>query len=80
MDSILGIRGISIKPQNVGQGYALYSIKKPSLQVGELSFTPASYYLAGPREDVYWEGSTLEEFEADVEDMAYDVREAVKGN
>lgn len=75
MDSILGIRGISIKPQGTGQGYALYSIKKPNLQVGELSFTPAAYYLAGPREDFYWEGSTLEEFEADVEDMACVVRE-----
>lgn len=78
MDSILGIRGISIKPQGTGQGYALYSIKKPNLQVGELSFTPAAYYLAGPREDFYWEGSTLEEFEADVEDMACVVREVVR--
>lgn len=78
MDSILSSRGISIKPQTAGQGYALYSIEKPNLQVGELMFTPAAYYLAGPRENIYWEGSTLEEFETDVEDMAYAVREVVK--
>lgn len=77
MDSILSSRGISIKPQTAGQGYALYSIEKPNLQVGELMFTPAAYYLAGPRENIYWEGSTLEEFETDVEDMAYAVREVV---
>lgn len=78
MDSILGKIGVSIKPQSVGQGYALYSIEKPNLQVGELMFTPAAYYLAGPRENIYWEGSTLEEFIADVDDMAYAVREVVK--
>ena len=77
MDSILGSKGIIIKPQTTGQGFALYSIKKPNLQVGELMFTPAAYYLAGPRENIYWEGSTLEEFETDVEDMAYAVREIV---
>lgn len=46
------------------------------LEVGCMVFTPASYYLAGLDETVYWEGTTMNQFRVDFEEFKATLREA----
>lgn len=71
MEDVFTIHNLSIATSESANGLTRDILTSTGTKVGELSFTPASYYMAGPREDIYWEGSTLEEFEADVADLAY---------
>lgn len=71
MEDVFTIHNLSIATSESANGLARDILTLTGTKVGELSFTPASYYMAGPREDIYWEGSTLEEFEADVTDLSY---------
>lgn len=71
MEDVFTIHSLSIAASESANGLAKDILTLTGTKVGELLFTPAGYYMAGPREDIYWEGSTLEEFEADVTDLAY---------
>ena len=71
MEDIFEVNRLSIAASESANGLARDILTWTGTKVGELLFTPASYYMVGPREDIYWEGSTLEEFEADVADLSY---------
>lgn len=71
MEDVFEVHSLSIAASESANGLARDILTWTGTKVGELLFTPASYYMVGPREDIYWEGSTLEEFEADVTDLSY---------
>lgn len=71
MEDVFEVHSLSLAASESANGLARDILTWTGTKVGELLFTPTSYYMVGPREDIYWEGSTLEEFEADVTDLSY---------